>query len=136
MKVPSNNIAARTMTLHVRDRMLSHLSYSNNWRYLLINVLYVIVADSEGSWLWLIISSFIKPGQGVVDMSEVFIEFTDAGVVVYRPSSLIAVATVLTLEEALALARAEWPDFGIRVVFSLNVRAMVTITPPECAHYG
>ncbi len=69
-------------------------------------------------------------------MREVFIEFTPEGVVVYRPGTFAAAATFPTIEEALALARAEWPDLGIRVILSRDVRAMVNVTLPKCAHCG
>ena len=69
-------------------------------------------------------------------MKEVCIEFVDAEVVVYEPSSSVVVTTKPSLEEALAFARVEWPDLGIRVVFSRDVRELLSQSSPKCAHCG
>ncbi len=51
-------------------------------------------------------------------LQEVFIEFVGHEVVVFRPSTTEVVIVKSAFEDALAFARAKWPDLGIRVIKS------------------
>ncbi len=64
---------------------------------------------------------------------QVFVEFTDAGVVVFYPGSLKVVTTVPSLKDALTLARMEWPNLGIRLITSSDVLDCLAPVPPRCA---
>ncbi len=63
-------------------------------------------------------------------MKEVCIEFVDEEMVVYEPGTSVVITSEPSLEDALAFARAEWPDLGIRVVFSRDARELINQFPP------
>ncbi len=67
-------------------------------------------------------------------MVEVFVEIVDGEAVVYRPGMSDVVKINPTVEDALAFARAEWPDLGIRVIISKEVRDLITRFPSKCVH--
>ncbi len=69
-------------------------------------------------------------------MNEVYIEFVDAEVIVYEPGTSVVVTSKPSIEEALAFARVEWTDLGIRVVFSRTVRELLNHSSSKCAHCG
>ncbi len=69
-------------------------------------------------------------------MEEVSIEIVGSDVIVYRPGTSMVTLTVLALDEALALARIEWPDFEIRVIVSTDVRDLIKQLPAKCAQCG
>ncbi len=55
-------------------------------------------------------------------MRETYVECMDHEVLVYVPGTTeVAIATP-SLEEALAFARAEWPDLGVRVILPKDAR--------------
>ncbi len=65
-------------------------------------------------------------------MVEVFVEIVAGEAVVYRPGTPDVVKIKLTLEEALAFMRAEWPDLGIRVIISKDLADLITQFPSKC----
>ncbi len=69
-------------------------------------------------------------------MVEVFVEIVDGEAVVYRPGTPDVVKIKPTFEDALAFARAEWPDLGIHIFCSRDVEKLVGQLPPKCAHCG
>ncbi len=62
-------------------------------------------------------------------MIDVFVEIVAGEAVVYRPGTPDVVKIKPTLEDALAFARAEWPDLGIRVIFPKDVHDLITRFP-------
>ncbi len=53
-------------------------------------------------------------------MQKVCVEFVVGEAVVYRPGTSEVVTTTPSLKDALAFARAEWPNLGVRVILSKN----------------
>ncbi len=66
------------------------------------------------------------------DMRETYVEFMDHEVLVYFPGTTQVAITTPSLEEALAFARAEWPDLGVRVVLPKDACDFITQCPPKC----
>ncbi len=65
-------------------------------------------------------------------MKEVHVECMDHEVLVYVPGTMeVAIATP-SLEEALAFARAEWPDLGVRVILPKDACDFIMQWPPKC----
>ncbi len=52
----------------------------------------------------------------VKNVVEIFVEIVDGEAVVYRLGTPDVVMIRPAFEDALAVARAEWPDLGIRVI--------------------
>ncbi|OLS14839.1 MAG: hypothetical protein RBG13Loki_1521 [Promethearchaeota archaeon CR_4] len=74
-------------------------------------------------------SEFIRPRAQGGGIHQVFVEIIDVGVVVFHPGTSEVATEKSTLDEALAFARAEWPDCGIRVVRSVNVGNLCSSVP-------
>ncbi len=67
-------------------------------------------------------------------MVEVFVEIIAGEAVVYHPGTADVVKIKPTFEDALAFARTEWPDLGIQVVNSRNIRDLIIEFPSKCTH--
>ncbi len=66
-------------------------------------------------------------------MRETCVEFMGDEVVVYFPGTSDVAITKPSLEEAFAFARAEWPDLGVRVILSKDIRDLIPQFPPKCS---
>ncbi len=67
------------------------------------------------------------------NMQEVFVGFVDREIVVYRPGTAEVAMVTSSLDEALAFARGEWPDLGIRVILSEDAWDHFAHFTPRCA---